>query len=101
MGKIMMKPDKSEILSRLCYTELVYGRINKKLRCNLSKAEIEVLIYKVINETPEPLFECKGKNVYITNPEQNIRITINLNTFRVITADLTNKNAKIAPKLPK
>ncbi len=86
-----MKPEKSEILSRLCYTELVYGRINKKLHYNLSKTEIEVLIYRVINETPDSLFECKGKNVYITNPEQNIRITVNLNTFRVITADLIDK----------
>lgn len=91
MGTITMKPDKSEILSKLCYTELVYGRINKKLRCNLSKSEIEVLIYKVINETPEALFERKGKNVYIINPEQNIRLTVNLYTFRVITADLTDK----------
>ena len=28
---------KKVILDKLCYTELVYGRINKKLKINLSK----------------------------------------------------------------
>ncbi len=85
-----MDINKSEILQKLCYTGLVYGRINKKLRSELSKAEIEILLYKIISETSELFFERKGKNVYITNREQNIRITVNLNTFRVITVDLTD-----------
>jgi hypothetical protein len=79
---------KIEIFQKLCYTRLVYGRINKKLRCQLSDGEIEELIFRVITETKEELFERKGKNVYITNREQNIRITVNMNTFRVITVDL-------------
>ena len=53
--------------------------------------EIEELIFKVITETEKELFERKGKNVYITNREQNIRITVNQNTFRVITVDLIDK----------
>lgn len=85
-----MDINKSKILQKLCYTDLVYGRINKKLRNEFSKSEIETLIPKVIEETSELFFEQKGKNVYITNREQNIRITINLNTFRVITVDLTD-----------
>lgn len=80
-----MNIDKTEILQKLCYTELVYERINKKLRSEFSKPEIEALLDKVIRETPETFFERRGKNVYITNCEQNIRITVNLNTFRVIT----------------
>ena len=35
---------KKEILDKLCYTELVYGRINKKLKIELSKDKIEELI---------------------------------------------------------
>ena len=34
---------KSEILKNICYTELVYGRINKKLNIELSKEKIEEL----------------------------------------------------------
>lgn len=82
--------NKSEILQKLCYTGLGYDRINKKLRSEFSKSEIETLIFKVIEATSEPLFEQRGKNIYITNREQNIRITVNLNTFRVITVDLTD-----------
>ncbi len=82
---------KTEILQKLCYTRLVYGRINKKLHCQLSDGEIEELIFNVITETKEEFFERKGKNVYITNREQNIRITVNQHTFRVITVDLIDK----------
>jgi hypothetical protein len=86
-----MSIDKTEILQKLCYTELVYGRINKKLRCRLSNPEMERLIYNIVRETSIQFFERKGKNVYITNREQNIRITVNLNTFRVITVDLIDR----------
>jgi len=82
-----MHNDKAKILNRLCYTELVYERINKRLHCQRSKDEIEKLIFKVINETQEQFFERKGKNIYITNREENIKITINTNTCRVITVD--------------
>lgn len=82
---------KTEILQKLCYTDLVYGRINKKLSCQLTNDEIKELIFKVITETKEEFFERKGKNVYITNCGQNIRITVNQNTFRVITVDLIAK----------
>jgi len=82
-----MHNDKIEILNRLCYTELVYERINKKLHCQLSKDEIEKLLFKVINDTREQFFERNGKNIYITNREKNLKITINSNTCRIITVD--------------
>ena len=41
---------KTEILKKICYTELVYERINKKLNKQLSKSEIEELILKIIKE---------------------------------------------------
>lgn len=71
----------------MCYTELVYGRINKKLKTQLSKIEIEELLYKLIAETKESCLERIGKNIYVTNPDNRITITINKNTFRIITVD--------------
>jgi hypothetical protein len=79
--------DKQAISHNICYTELVYDRINKKLGTKLSKHEIETLIADITNQTEINYFQKKGKNFYITNTQQNIKITINSNTFRVITAD--------------
>ncbi len=82
-----MRTDKEKILENLCYTELVYGRINKKLNLNLSNNAIEEFILKILKETEEANYSKTGKNFYVMNCEYNIRITINSNTFRVITAD--------------
>lgn len=79
--------NKTEILNNICYTELVYGRINKKLKSNFSKSEIEIMLFNLIRETDEMSFQKVGKNFYITNVDKNIRITINSNTFRIITVD--------------
>ena len=78
---------KTEILNKICYTELVYGRINKKLKSNLSKQEIEKILYSIIENTQELYFEKIGKNIYVTNTENNIKITINSYTYRIITVD--------------
>ncbi|WP_158730026.1 MULTISPECIES: DUF3781 domain-containing protein [unclassified Flavobacterium] len=85
-----MKNFKSEILKNICYTELVYGRFNKKLNIELSKEKIEEFILETISETDEAKFQKKGKNIYITNKEKNIRLTINFYTYRIITADKLN-----------
>ncbi len=82
---------KKVILDKLCYTELVYGRINKKLKINLSKDKIEALIAAIITETDEINFLKKGKNIYITNNEKNIQLTINSFTNRIITANKLEK----------
>jgi hypothetical protein len=82
-----MKNNKQKIIENICYTELVYQRINKKLKVNYSKKEIEELIVKVLKATDEKFFTRTGKNYYVSNSEYNIRITINSNTFRVITVD--------------
>ena len=76
-----------EILSKICYTELVYQRINKKLKTELSKLEIEKMLFDILSETQEKYFEKIGKNFYVVNSENNIRMTINSNTFRIITVD--------------
>ena len=82
-----MNINKQEILENICYTELVYERINKKLNVKLSKKQIEEYISEILKKTEENLFSKKGKNFYVTNTENKIRITLNSNTFRVITVD--------------
>ena len=82
-----MNINKPEILSKICYTELVYQRINKKLKTELSKLEIEKMLLDILNETQEKYFKKIGKNIYVNNSDNNIKITINSNTFRIITVD--------------
>ena len=77
-----MNINKPEILSKMCYTELVYQRINKKLKTELSKLEIEKMLFDILNETQEKYFKKIGKNIYVNNSDNNIKITINSNTFR-------------------
>jgi len=87
-----MTINKQLIIENLCYTELVYGRINKKLATDFSNEQIEVLINEVLKNTDEKYYTKTGKNYYVTNTENNIRLTINSNTFRIITVDrLRNK----------
>lgn len=85
---------KKEISDKICYTDLVYGRINKKLNINLSNDNIEEMILTILAETNETGYEKKGKNIYITNLERNIKLTINSNTNRIITADKLNKTTR-------
>lgn len=87
-----MSTYKKEVLSKICYTELVYGRINKKLGIELAKDEIEKLVALIISETAETEFQKNGKNIYIKNLERNISLTINSYTYRIITADKLIKN---------
>ena len=79
--------NKTEILNKHCYTTLVYERINKKLKTNLSNKENEVFIKKILRETSIESYIKKGKNYYISNTKYSIRITVNSNTFRIITVD--------------
>ncbi|MFT5779936.1 MAG: hypothetical protein ACI837_002896 [Crocinitomicaceae bacterium] len=86
-----MRKSKTEILMHICYTELVYSRINKKLNASHSKDKIEKMLFNIIENTNVRFFEKKGKNLYVSNEEKNIRITINSNNYRVITVDLLTK----------
>ncbi len=76
-----------QIRENICYTELVYDRINKKLNIKKSKRQIENLIMKTLTEAPIQNYSKVGKNFYVINKEGTIRITINSYTFRVITVD--------------
>ena len=83
-----MNINKTQILDNICYTELVYERISKKLNSKFSKSDIEKMISGIIKETQEIFFEKIGKNIYVTNHEKEIRITINSTTYRIITVDI-------------
>ncbi|MFV0521049.1 MAG: DUF3781 domain-containing protein [Mangrovibacterium sp.] len=87
---------KVKILKHICYTELVYDRVNKKLKCNYSKEQIEIMIFDAIQKTSEKDFRKIGKNYYILNTEYNIRITVNSNTYRVITVDKVQHDQQTA-----
>ena len=89
-----MNINKAKIIHDICYTELVYNRINKKLNSTYSKPEIEKMLLNIIEETSETGFQKIGKNFYVTNAQYNIRITINSNTYRVITVDIADKYLK-------
>ena len=74
------------ILNNVCYTDLVYDRINKKLESNMSHQEIEDLVINLISN-PENDIIKHGKNYYIKDLTNKISLTINSFTYRVITAD--------------
>tara|TARA_R110002049_G_scaffold177632_1_gene344824 strand:+ start:283 stop:531 length:249 start_codon:yes stop_codon:yes gene_type:complete len=78
---------KNIIIQKHCYTKLVYQRINKKLKTSFTNKQSEALIKKILQETAIENYLKKGKNFYISNKEYGIRITINSNTFRIITVD--------------
>ncbi|MBN1603237.1 MAG: DUF3781 domain-containing protein [Chitinispirillaceae bacterium] len=82
-----MSTVKDTIIKNLCYTDLVYKRINNKLNTNFSNGKIEKYILKILHETDDNSFSKIGKNFYVSNVENDVRITINSNTFRVITVD--------------
>jgi Protein of unknown function (DUF3781) len=86
-----MQNYKKIILEKICYTKLVYGRIKKKLNWELSDDKIEEVILKIIKDTDEAKFQKIGKNIYISNDERNVKLTINSYTNRIITADKLNK----------
>ena len=82
-----LKKDKKIIASHLCYTDLVYSRINKKLSLNLNRKQIEELILNIVSDTPVNSFKQRGKNIYVINDIAKVSITINSYTNRVITVD--------------
>jgi FKBP-type peptidyl-prolyl cis-trans isomerase (trigger factor) len=86
-----MNDFKKTVLEKICYTDLVYERINKKLNIELSNDKIEAMIFEIIKETDNTEFRKTGKNIYITNKNKNVRLTINSYTNRIITADKLDK----------
>jgi len=77
--------EREKIKTNLCYTELVYDRIRKKLNIQLDNMSIENLILDIVADD-KSILDKRGKNFYVTNKEMGIEVTINSNNYRVITA---------------
>ncbi|MBU1369468.1 MAG: DUF3781 domain-containing protein [Bacteroidetes bacterium] len=54
----------------------------------------------MIAQTHASQFQKRGKNIYVTNHDRNISITINSNTHRVITIN-SDERTKLNNKLLK
>jgi len=66
---MLIKINKEDLIKSICFTELVYGRINKKLNLKLSNPAIEALIIDLLFETDEQYFKRIGKNIYHKRPK--------------------------------
>lgn len=79
-----MIPERNIFLENVCYTPLVFGRVNKKLSLNLDNDEIKNLVDKIIIDNSTTIIK-KGKNYYLRN--DNIELVINSFNYRLITAN--------------
>jgi len=76
----------SELQRTVCYTELVYQRVNKKLKTQLTQTEIEALVDRLLADVTSSV-EKRGKNYYITNQHAQIQLVINSFNSRLITVN--------------
>ncbi|MBL3530567.1 DUF3781 domain-containing protein [Companilactobacillus zhachilii] len=77
-----MIPDRQVFLDNVCYTPLVFGRVNKKLQVNLSNVEIKTLVEQIIRNKTTTIVK-NGKNYYLQN--NDIELVINSFNYRLIT----------------
>ncbi len=79
-----MIPTRQEFLDNICYTDLVFGRVNKKLKTNYLIDEIKNLVNQIISD-PETTINKQGKNYYLQN--KSIELVVNSFNFRLITTN--------------
>jgi len=79
-----MIPTRQEFLDNICYTALVFERVNKKLRATYTIDEIKNLVHQIIIH-PETSFTKQGKNYYIQH--ETVELVINSFNYRLITAN--------------
>ena len=78
--------EKDLIKQRICYTDLVFERVNKKLKTKMTRNEIELMILEILSDTSTQ-FEKIGKNFYLSNTSKKIKLVVNASTYRLITVD--------------
>lgn len=86
MTKLANQVVLNQIKEHVCYTELVYQRVNKKLAVYLSKSEVEALVMAVLEDSATSV-EKLGKNYYVTNLLQRGQLVINPLNYRLITVN--------------
>ncbi|MBZ5977835.1 DUF3781 domain-containing protein [Leuconostoc gelidum subsp. gelidum] len=72
------------IQSRVCYTPLVYERVNKKLSQIMLPTQVDELVTRVLNSEYASIIS-RGKNYYIEERTEGVILTINKNNYRLIT----------------
>lgn len=77
-------PTRETFAKQVCYTPLVFGRVNKKLGTDLTADEIKDLVQKIIAD-PQTVIIKNGKNYYLQL--QTTELVINSFNYRLITAN--------------
>ncbi len=84
-----MIPGYKVFLNNVCYTPLVFNRVNKKLQVNLSNEEIKTLVEQIISNKTTTIVK-NGKNYYLQN--NDIELVINSFNYRLITVNKLKDN---------
>jgi len=84
-----MIPKRSTFLENVCYTPLVFDRVNKKLNLSLTNDEIQSLVRQIIT-AETTIINKSGKNYYLQN--KTIELVINSFNYRLITANKKSSN---------
>ncbi|WP_246001298.1 DUF3781 domain-containing protein [Companilactobacillus musae] len=79
-----MIPDRMVFSQKVCYTPLVFERVNKKLKTDFSIAEIKSIVQNIINDSTTKITKT-GKNYYLLNKQ--VELVINSYNYRLITAN--------------
>jgi hypothetical protein len=85
-----MIPGYKVFLNNVCYTPLVFNRVNKKLQVNLSNEEIKTLVEPNHSVTKATTIVKNGKNYYLQN--NDIELVINSFNYRLITVNKLKDN---------
>ncbi|MBZ5992696.1 DUF3781 domain-containing protein [Leuconostoc gelidum] len=81
------------IQSSVCYTPLVYERVNKKLSQIVSPTQVDELVTRVLNSEYASIIS-RGKNYYIEERTEGVILTINKNNYRLITINKSQEVSK-------
>ncbi|MFD1454877.1 DUF3781 domain-containing protein [Levilactobacillus lanxiensis] len=76
----------TQLKAHVCYTELVYQRVNKKLSVDLSPVDVEALVFAVLDDDASRV-EKLGKNYCVTNSARGVQLVINSINYRLITVN--------------
>ncbi len=68
----------------ICYTVLVFNRVNKKLKTNWDVLTIKHIVNDILVSN-DSNYKLQGKNWYVSNKNKNIELVINKNNYRLIT----------------
>lgn len=71
------------ISAKICYTPLVFERVNKKLGLNQDETATKLMVANVL-ANPDDVSR-RGKNYYVRSRRYRVELTINASNYRLIT----------------